>query len=998
MHRKTVSILAAASLVGGLLAAIVAGPAQAQTSPPVAVTNFNPADNASFPNSAFDPARADQLEDTSLYTECTAGFDPGFANCTTDAQGHDFADQLSDRFDGTDSLAHLTTVATQDADRVEWYVCGSAITGTGNPLTQQELTENCTAIGTIDTTGRTVPGGNIAAPTGEAYDTTWDIPASLDRTIRDIAALACAGAGTRLTTVSGQPANCRADVEDDISLDDAGTTTPGQLGITSPQPAEEQTNTAEIVSICTSDPDFGDATELCEESSVPGDQTREQLDARFREFPHGSPVPNDGFVIRVTVSENTDDLQAALLANSGASGIRADLIATDDCTRVDDRPTFDLYQCDFEPDYTGEGGGGAVGGVPDNREMDLVVHTVDNEGTGFCDNAENTAFFDNEGANTVGGIDDDPDGFDESDCQLDAHYVVSSARQGQVAQASFEPNNATGSPSSTAGTPACDSGETQDKEETNGILAPAGAGNAFENGAQEFVVACFVDQFGDRVNGFRVTFESTGPVAAQIFDCGPGSAAATDEGASAGFPIAGAATLHDHNGDGLNEHCHTVTNTDGEAIALINNITVGANVSRPGAQVVTACLDPQFNTTDTSAAAQPPGHGCTDAAANQKDTVTKNYLAVPQHIHLVWAGTGTTADPCHTGNTFKENTIGQSDTVLACTFDANNNPATTAQTGGGRLQWTLTVSTGQIQQATRFAADPPAETDANGRATAQIQAVNEGTDFITATLFSDSGGLQGACGGAPAGPANPCTATVQKRVRRPGETQPPTTQPGTTTPGPTTTSTTTVTTNPSPSATLNPRTVTLEVAKSRVTFGREASLSGGVSSPVSACIGNQTVVIRRTVAGSSTSQVFATLTTNADGTFSHSFDADVSANYIAHLDATANCAEANSDPAPVNVRVAVNLRVSKQIVRRGGTVRLNAQVLPCGNHAGTRVILFQLIAGDFVKVDRATLSGNCTASFSKTIRRNTAFQARWPKQDDDHLAGRSRKKAVRVSR
>lgn len=991
MHRKTVSILAAASLIGGLFAAVVAGPAQAQT-PPVNVTNFHPADNASFPAAAFDTGNPGGDLSVDTFTQCNAGaIDPivcAFGGTTVTGAGHDFADQLSDKPDGTDALAHLTTVTTQDAERVEWYVCNPNVTGPDEPavdndvsneqaLTQAELTGACIllpgATNNPDTTGRVPASGPSAAPFGEAYDTLWNIPQELDRQVRDIAALACVGTGTRVETTGGQQPNCRADVENNVSLDDAQTTTPAAANV-SPQTGEEQTSAAEMVSICTSDPDLTGGADLCEISSTEGAtpaQTREQLEARFRPFLHGSPVPNEGFVLRATTSRDVTDLDAGILSPAGANGIQASFVGFTSCNTEETFPTHFLVECTFQDDD-----------VPDNQELDvLVFDDGDPSGAGFCDRSETAEGETTTGPNTPDPdpavVDDDPDGFDETTCQLDAHYAVSQQRGPATSQASFQPNAATGSPTTTAGTPACDAGEQQDKAETNAINAPTGTGGGAAGTGSEIVVLCLVDQFGDRMVNARVTFEvnkgQTG--ATQFTACSPG------ETAGAG------GVLHDHDNDGLNEHCHTTTDADGEASARFNNVSIGTAITaRPGDAVITACFDPQFNTTDPSAGAQPPQHGCADATAEQRDSVTKTYLALPTHVHLVYAGSGTAADPCHTGEKFRENTIGQSDTLLVCTMDANNNPATTAQAEGGTIQWIITTAAGgQTQLATRFAANPPNETDTQGRATAQIQAVNEGTDLISVRLLNENAQLV-------------ASDFVEKRVRRAGETQPPTTAPGTATATATSTATSTVTINPSPSVTLNPRTVTLEASKNKKTFGREVALSGGISSPVSACVGNQTVVIRRTVVGTSTSQVFATLVTNADGTFSHSFDADVSANYIAHLDPTANCAEANSDPTPVNVRVAVNLRVSKQIIRRGGTVRLNAQVLPCGDHAGTRVILFQLIAGDFVKVGRATLSGNCTASFTRTIRRNTAFQARWPKQDEDHLAGRSRKKAVRVGR
>ena len=76
MHKKLFSALLTVAMIGGLLAI---GPA-AQAAPPFAATNFNPQD-------AITIAAADGT-DTLV---------------------------LSDKFDGVDQQAHLTSVATSDA-------------------------------------------------------------------------------------------------------------------------------------------------------------------------------------------------------------------------------------------------------------------------------------------------------------------------------------------------------------------------------------------------------------------------------------------------------------------------------------------------------------------------------------------------------------------------------------------------------------------------------------------------------------------------------------------------------------------------------------------------------------------------------------------------------------------------------------------------------------------------------------------------------------------
>jgi hypothetical protein len=123
----------------------------------------------------------------------------------------------------------------------------------------------------------------------------------------------------------------------------------------------------------------------------------------------------------------------------------------------------------------------------------------------------------------------------------------------------------------------------------------------------------------------------------------------------------------------------------------------------------------------------------------------------------VYQGTGSTADPCHTGDTTKENQVNDRETLLVCTFtDAVGSqghvPASTDQPGGGRLQWTITSNDPGGVVATRFVGQPPSETDANGQATVQLEAFRPGNDIVTVQMFDDNGQPNGTA------------ATITKRV------------------------------------------------------------------------------------------------------------------------------------------------------------------------------------------------------------------------------------------
>ena len=71
------------------------------------------------------------------------------------------------------------------------------------------------------------------------------------------------------------------------------------------------------------------------------------------------------------------------------------------------------------------------------------------------------------------------------------------------------------------------------------------------------------------------------------------------------------AYLHDHNGDGRNDHCHQTgyqvkdAAGDDEYHVRLNNDT------KPGRQKLIFCFDPQQDSA-ADASGQPSGHGCTD--------------------------------------------------------------------------------------------------------------------------------------------------------------------------------------------------------------------------------------------------------------------------------------------------------------------------------------------------------------------------------------------------
>lgn len=299
----------------------------------------------------------------------------------------------------------------------------------------------------------------------------------------------------------------------------------------------------------------------------------------------------------------------------------------------------------------------------------------------------------------------------------------------------------------------------------------------------------------------------------------------------------------------------------------------------------------------------------------------------------------------------------------------------------------------------RFAGAATVTTNASGVAEFVItSSANEtGTQTVTANLPGNrTDTTVEECERAAGSPTGTTTAGVcsDQVTKTWGGTATPTTSP-------TVTATTTATVTVPPGG--HPRTVTLESSKNRLTFPKTFTLSGTIRTAQqdvpAACIAGVTVQILRDVVGGQANFVeIATVTTGADGAFSLNRKADRSANYIAHVDQAGDCAEANSEPEPVLVRVSVGLRLSRSRVPAGGIVRLRAKVRPCGGHKRDKVVLFQTVDGKLAKVARKRTNNRCVAVFRQQVNSSTAYQVRWPKQHPDHLRGKSRRKAVRIRR
>jgi hypothetical protein len=641
--------------------------------------------------------------------------DDGVAGVLADESGS----ELSDRFDGTDNLAHLTALAPPQADRIQWRACPISVT---TPITQAKLAQ-CTSILGEDTSLTTLSAAGPLINPDKAGDILFDIPQNLDTPSgattgdHDLAVLSCVGAGE---DVEGTDANCNVDYEEKIFFDDAATGDP-------------DTTAGEMVSICTRDTDAagpdaagaslaanpcqydtnsdgdvvdaGDATTAAQKAAV---------DALFHPWHHGDPVPNNGFVIRgttspdvfsyttVTLARDINGFPAGNMINSSNEPEAADQF--DFCTPIKVETPQTTWECNM-PNIAND----------DNAETAIMLAEEGNveTGTGFCAGDE-TGGIAGVGVTTNG-----------EDCILDSHASASAERKATTIVQSFIPtsDHAHQPPSPPAGS-GCEDGETAVKTHTDNHLFN-----------QEDVETCVRDQFLDPFPT-NVTEEISGP--------------GTFNPPVANFTCA---TPHDHDGDGSLEHCHQATAAGtGKA-----TVTVGNYNDTPGTVTLTSCVEnePASGTT---------GHGCGNETL--KDTLTLTYGTRASDVTVTYAGTATNPnDPCRTGQQIMTGQVGDTEDLLVCTFDEAGNPVGTAPTT--RLIWQISTTPGNTRVATEFVGTPPQDTDpTTGQASLQIKDARTGDDYVCVRLV-DTATNSSIDGGCPNDPTSPGPAWVEKRVEQP---------------------------------------------------------------------------------------------------------------------------------------------------------------------------------------------------------------------------------------
>lgn len=144
----------------------------------------------------------------------------------------------------------------------------------------------------------------------------------------------------------------------------------------------------------------------------------------------------------------------------------------------------------------------------------------------------------------------------------------------------------------------CESPDRRDRQKLSG-----------EGGSEKniHIDACLFDVEGNPFDG-QVTFRSTGKGA--ISACpDPDQTIAQVSQIMNGEKVA---YVHDHNGDGRNDHCHQSGYQMKDAAGDDEYHVRVNNDSSPGRQRVIFCFDPEQDP-QADASGQPSGHGCSDS-------------------------------------------------------------------------------------------------------------------------------------------------------------------------------------------------------------------------------------------------------------------------------------------------------------------------------------------------------------------------------------------------
>ncbi|MDQ3963909.1 MAG: hypothetical protein M3277_08380 [Actinomycetota bacterium] len=193
------------------------------------------------------------------------------------------------------------------------------------------------------------------------------------------------------------------------------------------------------------------------------------------------------------------------------------------------------------------------------------------------------------------------------------------------------------------------------------------------------------------------------------------------------------------------------------------------------------------------------------------------------------------------------------------------------------------------------------------------------------------------------------------------------------------------------------RTISLESNKAKVVQRRPITLSGRIEGDSPECEDNELIEIERRIHGTNNFRSFKTTASDDDGTFEVRTKPARGADYRAVAPADGACDEAGSTVESVRVRPRVRIAAENyKGVPRGSRISIIGDVTP--GHTNDRVVLQRRKGGKWVKVEAQKLNRNSRYRFvvrSNWNKRN--FRVIWPKQDQDHVKGKSRTITIRTA-
>lgn len=446
--RRTVTLCTTLALVATTsLVLALTGPAGAQQ-PPFGANNFNPQDSVLNISGPAGQRQPDRLV-------------------------------LSDKFDGVDELAHITSVAGSGANLAIYVICPPTYPLIGAPPSQTIAQTafppaGCVEIGR-DTTPTPVTPGPGATFTGDvAFEFHWDIPSTFDGVRRTFLGYHC----TFGPVTGAEPGTkCIVEAEPNVLLDDSATSFNSSSG--------------ELFTYCVdrnSDGDCGDAG-----------------DSGQRPLPHGAIIPSAPFEtgqLLVTARVSADVNQAKLCVDFSADAFN--------------KPN----SCDLEIDDTTQAAQAYAVAVfpvplaafPTQGEFAFILIEDD---TG-ADEADDAGGFCDTGHPVPAGTPAPSGGVE---CVLDVHYVVASPPfAGGIGIHNDE-----------VAEPVADKAAHNDDGPTFCVTGSTGHTNVVA-GTLEQTFGCVFDQFGELLGNVSATMTLVGSNATFV-DC-EGTIVQTDDPAT----------------------------------------------------------------------------------------------------------------------------------------------------------------------------------------------------------------------------------------------------------------------------------------------------------------------------------------------------------------------------------------------------------------------------------------------------------------------------------